>query len=203
MRNLAMNSVLVSIILSALLGCSTVMPEQNFWFSATETPEMTQPIAHSQEQSGLRDYASFSASRHNKSLGDYVQQMVMELDTQKAIDGTIAVASFVDFNETLADTHRLGNQIAEAVLIEMTQFGYPVTDVSTMQAVESSVNGFFAFNRKPKNKAKDYCCVISGNLVYEPNGVRVNTKLVEFEGSKVLGASSVTIPYFVVEHLAN
>jgi TolB-like protein len=63
--------------------------------------------------------------------------------------------------------------------------------------------GNLVFSRQHKKRLNDYCCVVSGNLIYEQGGVRVNAKLIDLETRRILGASSLTIPYFVIEHLGD
>jgi len=181
---------------SLLAGCIATSDESVADISAIEKMRAT-----AQVQSNIRDYSRFSARGHNKSLNDYAQQLVMELNTQQAVHKPIAVASFVEFDSALDKTNSIGNQLAEAVLIELGQMGYPTADINVSDSVRLQSNGNFAFSRQQSENAGNYCCVLSGNLIYEQGGVRVNAKLIDLKSKSILGASTLTIPYFVVEHL--
>ncbi|MDC8829766.1 FlgO family outer membrane protein [Alteromonas gilva] len=146
-----------------------------------------------------RDYSVYSPVNHNKVLSDYAEQIVMQLKLRGQFDKPIAVASYVEFDDNLTTTNGLGNQLAEAVLIEMSNMGYPMMDITTSNAISMNANGSFAFNRDAGKLARDICCVLSGNLIYERRGVKVNTKLLELQTKRVLASNSQLIPYFIAE----
>jgi TolB-like protein len=149
----------------------------------------------------IRDYSLFTPRNNHNSLNDYVEQMIMDFKFNSPFNTPIAIASFVEFDETLTKTNSLGNQLAEAFLIEMTQAGYPVTDINASRWIEMNARGSFVFTRQQEEGFDDICCVLSGNLIYQSDGVRVNSKVFDMQTKRVLAASSAVIPYFVVEHL--
>lgn len=179
-----------------IVGCSSWAPSSDIVVVATDNKN-----TEVKAQSNVRDYSRFSAFRHDKSLNDYAQQLVMELNTQQAINKPVAVASFVDFDQSLRTTNSIGNQLAEAVLVELGQLGYPTADINADKNISMNARGNFVFSRAQKERMKDYCCVLSGNLIYEQSGVRVNAKLIDLDSRRILGASTLTIPYFVIDHL--
>jgi TolB-like protein len=160
-------------------------------------------ITENEVNSSIRDHQRFSVISHNKSLNDYAQQLLMELDTQQAIRQPVAVASFVEFDHSLKNTNSIGNQLAEAILVELGQLGYLTADINVDNKISMDERGNLVFSRQHKKRLNDYCCVVSGNLIYEQGGVRVNAKLIDLETRRILGASSLTIPYFVIEHLGD
>lgn len=187
-------TILVSLF--AMSGCESLMTQQ-----VVVAPAVQEVQAEIEAPSNVRDYSRFSTFQHNKSLNDYAQQLVMQLNTQQAINKPVAVASFVDFDQSLQKTNSIGNQLAEAVLVELGQLGYPTAEINIEKSIRVNNRGNFIFSRDQKDRAGDYCCVLSGNLIYEQSGIRVNAKLVDLDSRRILGASTLTIPYFVVEHL--
>jgi len=149
----------------------------------------------------IRDYSLFNPRNNHNSLNDYVEQMIMDFQFNGPFDSPIAIASFVEFDETLTKTNSLGNQLAETFLIEMTQAGYPVTDINASGWIDINANGGFVFTRQQEDGFDDICCALSGNLIYQSNGVRVNSKVFDIQTKRILAASSAVIPYFLVEHL--
>lgn len=160
-------------------------------------------IIQNDVNSSIRDHQRFSVISHNKSLHDYAQQLLMELNTQQVIRQPVAVASFVEFDHSLKNTNSIGNQLAEAVLVELGQLGYLTADINVDNKISMDERGNLVFSRQHKKRLNDYCCVVSGNLIYEQGGVRVNAKLIDLETRRILGASTLTIPYFVIEHLGD
>lgn len=200
----------LSIVLTCLLlsgGCNMINkaallgePERQQDPQAEKIKQLISQQKGTPRQS--RQIASgFSLGRHNKTLNDYAQQLVMKLEPSLPLSGPIAVASFVEFDSNLVTTNMLGNQFAEALMIEMGNSGYPVADINAAKGVKRTAAGNFAFTRKQSVKNNGFCCVLSGNLIYEKAGVRVNAKLLSNENSQMLGASTLVIPYFVVQHL--
>ena len=162
-------------------------------------PEVSESMPASEPAPLNRNYSVYSPYNHNKALNDYAEQIVMQLRTRGRFDKPIAVTSFVEFDESLANTNSLGNQLSEAVLIEMSAMGYPMADITAARKIRVNADGSFAFSRDAHDVADSLCCVVSGNLIYERRGVRVNTKLFELENKQVLASSSLLIPYFVAE----
>jgi TolB-like protein len=152
-------------------------------------------------QSDIRDYSFFTPRNNHKKLNDYVQQMIMDFELVGPFSQPIAIASFVEFDETLTKTNSLGNQLAEAFLIEMSQAGYPVADINASGGIVRNADGSFAFTRQQQKQANNLCCALSGNLIYQSNGVRVNSKVFDIQTKRIYAASSIVIPYFVIEHL--
>jgi TolB-like protein len=152
-------------------------------------------------ETDIRDHSLFEPRYHNKQLNDYAQQMVLNFKINKELPGSIAVTSFVEFDQTLTKTNNLGNQLAEAFLIEMRQAGYTVEDINALGGVVVNHYGNFSFSRQEDFLQDNFCCVLSGNLIYQSNGVLVNSKLFNIDTKNLIAASSLVIPYFVIEHL--
>lgn len=162
-------------------------------------------ISQAQQQtmadSDSRDYSLFTPRNNRSNLNDYVEQIIMDFQFKGPFSSPIAVASFVEFDGTLTKTNSLGNQLAETFLIELTQAGYPVIDINASSWINMNANGGFVFTRQQEDEYDNICCALSGNLIYQSNGVRVNTKLFDMKTKTVLAAASRVVPYFVIEHL--
>ena len=171
--------------------------------SANLTESLLEMQQSAQTANDVRDYSLFEPRYHNKQLNDYAQQMLLNFKINQELTGSIAVTSFVEFDQTLTKTNILGNQLAEAFLIEMRQAGYTVADVNVLGGVTVNNYGNFAFTRQDDYLQDDFCCVLSGNLIYQSNGVRVNSKLFNINTKQLIAASSLVIPYFVIEHLGH
>lgn len=201
--------LLVATVALYCLSACTLMPSR----SAVQADkaiedavlEVMDDQADPHRQAEIRDYGQYLPAHHHKYIGDYVEQMLMQLQDQlrQPLTGAVAVASFVEFDHTLANTNALGNQIAEAALIEINRIGYPAVDINVADNITVARNGNFIFSRENSAQLDSYCCVLSGNLIYDQRGVIVNAKLVAVENKQLLGAASLTIPYFVVEHLGH
>ncbi|MCV2885901.1 FlgO family outer membrane protein [Aestuariibacter sp. AA17] len=161
----------------------------------------TQVTPNRVASNAVRDYSTFQAHRHNKSLQDYARQLVMKLGDARRVDGQVAVTSFVTFDNTLRDTNRLGNQFANVLMTEMSEHGYSVNELNIADRVLRNPDGNFVFTRSRDLISDHFCCVLSGNMVYEPNGVRMSARLVHADDKRIIASSSVIVPYFVVDHL--
>jgi TolB-like protein len=186
-----------------LTGCAFLETEQQ-GAHANDQLEVNEPLeiqTQTQTQTEIRDYSFFTPRKNHKKLNDYVQQMIIDFQLNGPFSNPIAIASFVEFDETLTKTNSLGNQLAEAFLIEMSQAGYPVADINASGEIVINSDGSFAFTRQQQKHFSELCCALSGNLIYQSNGVRVNSKVFDIQTKRIFAASSLVIPYFVVEHL--
>ncbi|WP_299081346.1 FlgO family outer membrane protein [uncultured Paraglaciecola sp.] len=194
-----MNQNTLCFIVLAIVFTGCLSTNQNQDFSVTS--ELLEADAESSRAMDIRDYSLYAPRHHNKSLNDYAKQMVMDFQFSPAFNQAIAVSSFVEFDDSLIKTNMLGNQLAEAFLIEMNQAGYAVADINASGAINVNTQGGFVFSRKQQSQFNNLCCALSGNLIYQSNGVRVNSKLFDIDTKRVIAASTLVIPYFVIEHL--
>jgi TolB-like protein len=147
----------------------------------------------------------YAPSRHNIKLSSYVEQLVISLQqnsTQK-INGNISVSSFVNFDSSLQNTNAVGNQLAENFTTQLRRFGFAVSDSKLTKAISITPQGDFVFTRQVRKlrRNSDLCCVLAGTMIYAPQGIEVNARIMDLATQAVLSSASTTIPYFVVEHL--
>jgi len=183
----------VLVITAALVACQTTQPKQD-----TEMlSDLTAPMSA----------AGYSPSRHNVKLSNYVEQLVIALqqDSHKQIEGNVAVASFVNFDSSLRTTNAVGNQLAENFITQLQRFGYDVYDSKLTRAVSVTEQGDFVFSREARSlrRNRNLCCVLAGTMIYAPDGLEVNVRLMDLSTQAVLSTANTTIPYFVVEHLGS
>ncbi|MBZ9610183.1 FlgO family outer membrane protein [Rheinheimera maricola] len=148
---------------------------------------------------------SYTPGRHKLSLANYVEQMVLSLKRNGTVptEGSIAVASFVDFDASLTHSHALGNQLAENFITQLQKFGYNVNETKANGKLIIDSKGDFVFSRKKRTRftRTNYCCVLTGTLIYAPTGIEVNTRLFNTRDNSLISSSQTTIPYFVTRHL--
>jgi TolB-like protein len=149
--------------------------------------------------------SGFEPQQHNVNLSSYVEQLVVSLQQHLAPSaaGKVAVASFVDFDASLTNTHPLGNQLAENFVTQLRQFGFTVIDTNSSQQLTTTASGQFNFTRQTRTVIDRHKLrsVLTGTLIYTPRGIEVNARIIELANQRVLSAATATIPYFVVTHL--
>ncbi|GGD55520.1 FlgO family outer membrane protein [Lacimicrobium alkaliphilum] len=201
-----MKSVFLITLSVVLLSACQSLPGISTPWKENE-PSHPQPQPNLQQEKawgGTARYNQYSPQKHFKALNDYAQQLVHKFQEQHLDynNESIAITSFVEFDDNLKTTNTLGNQFAEALLTEMSSLGYQVVDVKTDEHVQVTQGGDFIFSREIKRK-EQYCCIVAGTLIYEHSGVRVNGRVIDRHTQKVMSASSVVIPYFVIKHLGS
>lgn len=195
--NIHINSKYLLLIILLFTGCASVENDQHSMLIDHQM-ELDEPT---ESQADIRDYSLYAPLNNHKKLNDYVQQMIMDFELTAQLSNPIGIASFVEFDETLTKTNSLGNQLAEAFLIEMSRAGYPVADINASGRLQINADGNFAFTRHQQKEFNGLCCALSGNLIYQSNGVLVNSKVFDIQTKKIYAASSLIIPYFVIDHL--
>lgn len=137
---------------------------------------------------------------NSQILKKYTNRIAFELAQQVNIKQlpSVVVASFVDLDDSLTNTHALGNKIAEDLVISLQERGYQVVDVNVSKQVILTPQGNFVFNREESKLPAQF--VISGIVNYSPTGANINTRLVDTKSGTILAAYSITMPTFVIEH---
>ncbi len=141
----------------------------------------------------------------NKLLSHYVEQMAMQMVGTKPPELTtpVAVASFVQFDSTLARTDVLGNQLAESFIHELQAFGLPVVDYKVTGAIRITPRGDFAFSREVAELERDQAIgyILSGTIIHAQDGVVVNARIVGLSSKRVVASAESFIPGFVLNKL--
>ena len=190
---MSMNCLFKSLFITifCLTGCSSMDNNPN-----SDLSERILEMSKTAEPHDIRDYSLFNPSKNHNTLGDYVERMIMDFQFSAPFDTPIAIASFVDFDGTLRKTNSLGNQLAETFLIEMSQAGYAVADINASGWIDINANGGFVFTRQQDDGFDDICCALSGNLIYQTNGVRVYIKYLAINTHTVGIKSSAVVLIF-------
>lgn len=135
-----------------------------------------------------------------KILKKYADRIAFELAQQ--VDPTklpyVGVASFVDLDESLTNTHPLGNKLAEDLIVSLQQNGYRVIDPNVANNLVMTPDGSFAFQRAQGELAMPY--IVSGIINYTANGANINARLIASNSGAILAAYTLSMPAFVIEH---
>lgn len=206
------NVVLFATTLALLGGCEMTKQTAS---EPTKTQQSDMEILYAMMEEQERNEDSqasvlqdigFVSYRHRKEIANYANQIALELsDTvlgQKP--ESIAVASFVNFNESLRDTNQLGNQLAESLMHQMQKLGYQALDFKALGKIEVTSSGDLTFSRKASRlkNTQSPSHLLTGTMVYRPRGVEVNARLLEFNTNLVIASTVVTIPYFILDDQA-
>ncbi|WJG08299.1 FlgO family outer membrane protein [Aliiglaciecola sp. LCG003] len=163
-----------------------------------------------ESQSAITSYRSppslYKPAYSHKSLIDYAEQLTMELvknGRYLTTHSRVGVASFVNLDAGLKQTSALGNQLSELMISEVQSFGVPVVDFKTTDNITVGPSGDMVFSREAAkladNLTVDY--VLSGTLIQNEKGVRVNARIIAMDSKLVVSSASIMIPHFVVQSL--
>lgn len=150
--------------------------------------------------------SGYQPDHTHKALVDYASQIAMQLMTNAheiEPDDLIGVASFVRLNASLRDTTVLGNQLSELLITEIQSYGLGVVDFKMAGDITVTPQGDLAMRRsgqrKPQKLAMDH--ILTGTLIEEPRGVRVNARIVSTSKNQVVASTTLLIPAFMVTQL--
>ncbi|MEG3766842.1 FlgO family outer membrane protein [Alteromonas sp. 14N.309.X.WAT.G.H12] len=150
--------------------------------------------------------SGYQPDHTHKALVDYASQIAMQLmnnANEIEPDDLIGVASFVRLNASLRDTTVLGNQLSELLITEIQSYGLGVVDFKMAGDITVTPKGDLAMRRsvqrKPQKLAMDH--ILTGTLIEEPRGVRVNARIVSTANNQVVASTTLLIPAFMVTQL--
>lgn len=140
------------------------------------------------------------------TVNHYVQSMMHDLAANLEVLSTtfsVGVTSFVYLDGDYQQGDLLGNQLSEAFMHEVTQFGMAVTDFKTTDYIRVTPTGDFTFSRDFLELTQQYpiSVVLGGTLVRHQGGVMVNARMVNVNDKKVLATAQTFIPQNVVQAL--
>lgn len=186
-----------------LAGCQSHYTDQRDIITPVPT---AQPSAANRQHGWAVPYQYVTSLQSNKQLNDYVAQMAMQLvETFHyfPVESRVAVASFVDLDSELNRTNVVGNQLAEAFIHQLQQFGVNVVDFKTTRDIQVTANGDFVFSRNHSQldalQQIDY--VLSGTMVFGPRGIMINARVINFRTKVVAASSQQLIPHFVISSI--
>ena len=155
------------------------------------------------EGGNLNDWNQSQTGKHFKRVNEYAETLSMKLFDNihsGSLYGTVAVTSFVNFDESLNNTNALGNQLAEGMIHELKKYGLTMVDFKNTDFVRITAAGDFAFSRDANditsNQQIDY--VLSGTLVRNPRGVVVQARIVHLGSNRVHASAKEFIPNLVL-----
>ena len=139
----------------------------------------------------------------HKFIGDYADQLAMTLMerafTLKQSD-KIVVASFVRFDHSLRQPTILGNRLAEALAIQLQQYGMAIVETKLASTLAITEAGDLALSRNTRQLADDLNVdyILTGTLMEKPSGIVVNARIISVASQAVAAAASLHVPDFII-----
>lgn len=150
----------------------------------------------------------YQPDRTHKALNDYAAQLAMNLmSSAKSLSSNerIGIASFVRLNRSLQETTVMGNQLAELLIAELQGAGVGIVDFKIAGGLAVTPQGDLAMTRSGEalSRQLEMDHILTGTLIEEPRGVRVNARIVSVGSGQVVGSSTLLVPAFMVAQLNN
>jgi len=135
-----------------------------------------------------------------KMLKKYADRIAFELANQVDVKtlSEVTVASYVDLDDNLNNTHAFGNKLAEILIISLHQAGFKLLESNLNSHIQTTKQGSFIFKRD-QNNAEKGALVVSGIINYHQSGININSRLMKLSNANILAANSLTMPYFVMK----
>lgn len=191
-----MNKYLITLSLAAvLMGCQTSQRIDSAPIEVAE-PSVLPPVSDAMALTIPLRYV-------NQSLvQDYAEQLTMRLMENiydDELSFKLAVTSFVDFDESLQTTSQFGNQFSRAMISELRQYGVTLVNPHVMPKLLVQPNGVLSQSRdlKELNGRLQLDYVLTGSLLYKPEGVQINAQIASVTDQTVISAAQTIIPYMV------
>ena len=229
MENKRLWAVMFVLLAFTLAGCTSTESMGSFWLgddgeiSHDENPVpvprgsglVYTPDSRDREyqqyvtvEPGYRDplHHGFFPSQTHKRLNDYASQLAMNLmenATRLTLEDRVGITSFVRLNQSLEDGTVLGNQLSEYLIAELQDFGLAIVDFKLAGGVTVTPYGDFVLSRKANALAKQVAIdhVVTGTIIEDDRGVRVNARIVSMQNKNVVASANVYIPAFIVMDL--
>lgn len=144
----------------------------------------------------------YSFHTHQK-VSDYTDRLAHDLFRNmrnKKLSQPMLVTSFVNLDDTLQQTSKLGNLVSESLIGNMQEYDIPVMDIHLMGQVDITPAGDFVFSRDNNALSHDEITyVLTGVIVENERGFTINARIIEFRTKRVISTASTFIPSFVIE----
>ena len=180
-----MKKWLIPLLLPALLSCSSLMEEDNFYKS---------------KQIDKGEIDSYDLPKH--AISDLVKGLAYQMLESSAFVNAktpVAVASFVNLKD-LESTNWLGNQIAENFVHELQRHGLVVIDFKATGHIRVTKEGDYIFSRDwkelPERQIIDY--VVAGTMMEQEDGIIVNARMIGIQSHVVVATAQAFIPTWVL-----
>ena len=172
----------------ALAACSSV-------------PEESDPSASMVSLTLADEIYSFHT--HQK-INDYTDRLAHDLlrnMRNKKLNQPMIVTSFVNFDDTLKKSSKLGNLVSESLIGNMQAYDIQIMDIHLMGGVDITATGDFVFSRNGEDilYAGEISYVLSGVIVESERGFTINARIMELKTKKIISTASTFIPSFVID----
>ncbi|NVK23974.1 MAG: flagellar biosynthesis protein FlgO [Gammaproteobacteria bacterium] len=205
---------------SLVTGCtSNLISEQSMCFDDNgdyvecrdlKTPNSGMPINAAQ---GLGKYTTapysdpslFKTTLHFQLLGEYVEQIAMELKDNfmsERQEGPIVITSIVDLDNSLQNTSLLGNQISELFYTELQDIGFHVSDHKVTNFIKINRRGDTVMSRDIQELKKNLNIgyVLTGTLSQNKLGITANIRIVSLSTNRVAASATKLLPQAIVNN---
>jgi TolB-like protein len=186
-------------------GCQLLAPQHSSCTNcdAPETTEQQHERAMQQLAGGnYLPEPSAVIARPGKPLSDYAADLAMQLMQSmhyKAPQHTIAISSFVRFDQQLNNTNAVGNQLSEHMYFQLQRLGFKVADVKLARQIRITPRGEFALSRGEYLDLQQHAAyVLTGTMLRDSAGIVVNARVMHLQSKTVLGSGQIHIPNFVL-----
>jgi TolB-like protein len=168
----------------------------------------TNPDSFFQNNFQEKQLPARTKSRKHSTINHYARGMMQSLanNMQYVNDKTpVAVASFVYLDDKLDNATLIGNQLSEAFMHELYQYGLPVVDFKSTDYIRVTPEGDFIFSRDylELSEQVNIQYVLSGTMVQVENGALINVRMIGVKSKAVVGTTQGFIPKFVLDNIGN
>ena len=145
----------------------------------------------------------YSFHTHQK-VNDYTDRLAHDLFRNmrnKKLNQPMVVTSFVNLDDTLQKTSKLGNLVSESLIGNIQAYDIQVMDIHLTGVVDITPTGDYVFSRNGDDifYAGEISYVLSGVIVESERGFTINARIMDLKSKQIISTASTFIPSFVIE----
>jgi TolB-like protein len=145
----------------------------------------------------------YSFHTHQK-VDDYTDRLAHDLFRNmrnKKLNQPIVITSFVNLDDTLQKTSRLGDLVSESLIGNIQEYDIPIMDIHLTGGIDITATGDYVFSRNGDEifYADEVFYVLSGVIVESERGFTINARIMDLKSKKIISTASTFIPSFVIE----
>ncbi len=176
----------------ATAACSLAVP------TVSEESEPTESML------GLTLEDEIHSFHSHQRISDYTDRLAHDLVRnmrERKLNQPMMITSFVNLDDSLKKTSKLGNLISENLIGNMQAYDIQVMDIHLMGTVDITPTGDYVFSRDGYDisSGDKAAYVLSGVVVESERGFAINARIMELKSKKIISTASTFIPFFVVE----
>jgi TolB-like protein len=145
----------------------------------------------------------YSFHTHQK-VNDYTDRLAHDLFRNmrnKKLNQPMVVTSFVNLDDTLQKTSKLGNLVSESLIGNIQAYDIQVMDIHLTGVVDITPTGDYVFSRNGDDifYAGEISYILSGVIVESERGFTINARIMDLKSKQIISTASTFIPSFVIE----